>query len=52
MKVNVTIGFDGFLDEMIKLVSKRESPEIFESVGTIADFGKIICESAGHSTLR
>jgi sugar/nucleoside kinase (ribokinase family) len=48
----VVVGFDGFVDEMVRLVAKRTSLETFEAVPDIAAFGALVSASAGHSCLR
>src|SRR5690606_30178281 len=49
---SVAIGFDGFVDEMIRVVGERQSPDRYTAVPTIADFGELIGRAAGHSSLR
>lgn len=48
----VTIGFDGFVDEMIRLVAERQNLESYTAVPTIAAFGELVGRAAGHSSLR
>lgn len=48
----VVTGFDGFVDEMISLVSERRSLADFTPVPDISTFGKLISAAAGHSSLR
>ena len=48
----VVVGFDGFVDEMISVVSERTSLDHFSSVPDIATFGGLISAAAGHSSLR
>ncbi|HVM62000.1 MAG TPA: hypothetical protein VMV72_14155 [Verrucomicrobiae bacterium] len=45
----VTIGLDGFVDEIISVVDKRESAEKFTRVPTLAAFGARISAAAGKS---
>ncbi len=45
----VTIGFDGFVDSIIDVVDKRHSPDRYDPIPTIAEFGRRIVASAGHS---
>ena len=45
----VTIGLDGFVDEIISVVDKRESAEKFTRVPTLASFGARISAAAGKS---
>jgi sugar/nucleoside kinase (ribokinase family) len=49
---SVAIGFDGFVDEMISLVSERQCLTEFKVVPDIATFGGMISNAAGHSSLR
>jgi hypothetical protein len=45
----ITIGLDGFVDEIISVVDKRESAEKFTRVPTLAAFGARISAAAGKS---
>jgi len=45
----VTVGFDGFVDHIIAVVAKRESPTQYAAIPTIADFGGRISAAAGKS---
>jgi sugar/nucleoside kinase (ribokinase family) len=45
----LTIGLDGFVDEIISVVHKRESASKFTRVPTLADFGARISAAAGKS---
>jgi hypothetical protein len=47
---NVTIGLDGFVDEIVCVVDKRETGEKFTRVPTLAAFGARIIAAAGKST--
>jgi sugar/nucleoside kinase (ribokinase family) len=49
---SVAIGFDGFVDEMIRLVGERQSLDAYTAVPTIAAFGELVSRAAGHSSLR
>jgi sugar/nucleoside kinase (ribokinase family) len=49
---SVAIGFDGFVDEMIRLVAERHSLASYTPVPTIAAFGELVARAAGHSSLR
>jgi sugar/nucleoside kinase (ribokinase family) len=46
----VTIGLDGFVDEIVSVVNKRASIERFTPVDTLASFGERIKSAAGKST--
>ncbi|HEY9249824.1 MAG TPA: hypothetical protein VIO38_11855, partial [Rariglobus sp.] len=39
---SVAIGFDGFVDEMIRVVGERRSLSDYSAVPTIADFGALV----------
>lgn len=49
---SVVTGFDGFVDEMISLVSERKSLEEFVPVPDIGTFGALVTAASGHSSLR
>lgn len=46
----VTIGFDGFIDEILEVVDKRYTATSYDRIDTIANFGQRILGSAGLST--
>ncbi len=46
----VTIGLDGFVDEIVNVVDKRESIDKFTPFETLASFGERIKSAAGKST--
>jgi hypothetical protein len=46
----VTIGLDGFVDEIVTVVDKRESATAFTRVPTMAAFGERIARAAGKSS--
>jgi len=46
----ITVGFDGFVDQIIEVVDKRYSASSYERMETIAQFGERIVRSAGLST--
>jgi len=48
-KKQFLIGFDGFVDEIIHVVSKRINDNKYERIETIADFSKRIAGCAGLS---
>lgn len=43
------VGFDGFTDEIIRVVDQRLNTDTFEPIYTITDFGKRILAAAGRS---
>lgn len=45
----VLIGFDGFIDEIIRLVDTRQSQDAFTPIGTITQFGQRVTAAAGKS---
>ncbi|MCC5846569.1 MAG: carbohydrate kinase family protein [Verrucomicrobia bacterium] len=48
-EAGVLIGFDGFIDEIIRLVDTRQSISEYTPIPTIAEFGKRISAAAGLS---
>lgn len=48
----VVTGFDGFVDEMITVVSERKDIQNYDRVDTIATFGDLVKSAAGKSSLR
>jgi sugar/nucleoside kinase (ribokinase family) len=46
---HLTIGLDGFVDEIISVVDKRESAEKFTRVPTLTAFGARVSAAAGKS---
>ena len=46
---NVLIGFDGFIDEIIRLVDTRHSVDSFSPIATITGFGERVTAAAGMS---
>lgn len=48
-KNHLLIGFDGFVDEIIHVVDKRESPESYERISDIKAFSERIASVAGLS---
>jgi sugar/nucleoside kinase (ribokinase family) len=46
----VTIGLDGFVDEIIRVVDKRESADKFTRVPMLAAFAERIAKAAGQSS--
>ncbi|MDC0558849.1 hypothetical protein OAO42_00405 [Candidatus Izimaplasma bacterium] len=49
-KLNMVIGFDGFVDEIIHMVDKRQDSDSFTRIDTIDEFAKRIEKAAGLST--
>src|SRR5690554_6709087 len=49
-KLSIAIGFDGFVDEIIEVVDKRQSFDSYTRMNTIAEFGARISRAAGLST--
>ena len=49
---SVVIGFDGFVDEMIRVVEERKSLDHYTPVSSIRMFGSHVMRAAGHSSLR
>lgn len=48
--LNMTIGLDGFVDEIIQVVDKRQDFENFTTIKTIKEYGARISNAAGLST--
>lgn len=46
---DVLIGFDGFIDEIIRLVDTRQSVDAFSPMATITQFGQRVTAAAGKS---
>ncbi|MFO7969992.1 MAG: hypothetical protein R6U15_07800 [Candidatus Izemoplasmatales bacterium] len=49
-KYNLVIGFDGFVDEIIHVVDKRQDPKNFTRVKTIKAFSDKIARASGLSS--
>ncbi len=47
---NVLVGFDGFVDEIIRVVDKRDTPRDFTLIGDINTFAQRIAQASGQST--
>ncbi len=45
----VTVGFDGFIDEIIHVVDTRQNKDTFKRIGTIKEYGERIVSAAGKS---
>lgn len=48
----MVIGFDAFLDESIRIVGERTSPEAYAPMASMSSFGQWAMASAGHSGSR
>ena len=49
-QLNMLIGLDGFVDEIVHIVDERMDSENYTRIPTIADYGKRINKGAGLST--
>jgi len=49
-KLNMIIGLDGFVDQVIHVVDKRHDYANYTRINTIAEFGRRISSAAGLST--
>ncbi len=49
-QLNMLLGFDGFVDEIIDVVNKRQNLEEYTKVGTIKEFAQRLDRAAGLST--
>lgn len=47
---NVLVGFDGFVDEIIRVVDKRDTPKDFTLIGDINTFAQRVAQASGQST--
>lgn len=47
---HVLVGFDGFVDEIIRIVDKRDTPSDYTLVGDIKTFAQRIAQASGQST--
>src|SRR3989442_6513727 len=47
---HVTIGLDGFVDEIVSVVDKRESLDAFTRIATLSAFADRIARAAGKGT--
>ncbi len=52
LDTSAVIGFDAFVDESIRIVGERSSPEAYTAVPTIGDFGAWASAAAGKSGAR
>ena len=49
-RLRAFVGLDGFVDEIIHVVDKRDNAEAYQRVPTISRFSERIAAAAGHST--
>lgn len=49
-RLSVAVGFDGFVDEIVEVVDRRESFEAYTRMTKISQFGERISSAAGLST--
>ena len=49
-RLHAFVGLDGFVDEIIHVVDKRESAESFQRLATISKFSERLAAAAGKST--
>lgn len=49
-QLNMLLGFDGFVDEIIDVVNKRQNPKEYTKVDTIKEFAERLDRAAGLST--
>src|SRR6266576_4730864 len=49
-RMNAFIGLDGFVDEILHVVDKRESAGKYRRLSKMAQWGERICAAAGKST--
>ena len=48
----VTVGFDGFIDNIIDVVAKRADATSYQAMGTITELGNRIGAAAGNSAIN
>ncbi len=51
-KLKFLTGFDGFIDQLVKVVEKREDVDRFDSVKTMERFSQLLSEASNRSSLR
>ena len=49
-KLNMFLGIDGFVDEILHVVDKRQDVDSFTRINTMKEFGERIIKAAGLST--
>ena len=49
-RLSVAVGFDGFVDEIVEAVDRRESFDAYSRMTSIRQFGERISKAAGLST--
>ena len=49
-KLNMFLGIDGFVDEILHVVDKRQDVDTFTRINTMKEFGERIIKAAGLST--
>ncbi len=50
--VDIVCGFDGFVDELIRVVGERTGPTTYDALGTLAELGTLVSAAAGRNSLR
>jgi len=48
--LSMVVGMDGFVDEIIHVVDKRQNITDFDRISTIKDYGELVLRAAGLST--
>jgi sugar/nucleoside kinase (ribokinase family) len=48
----IVCGFDGFVDEMIRVVGERTAPDTFTPMGSLAELGGLVTAAVGRNSLR
>ena len=49
-RMSAFVGLDGFVDEILRVVDKRESAEVYQALPTIAQLAQRLAAAAGKST--
>ncbi len=48
----IVCGFDGFVDELIRVVAERTGLDAFTPLGSLAELGALVTAAAGRNSLR
>lgn len=48
----IVCGFDGFIDEMVRVVGERTAVDAFTPMGSLAELGGLVTAAAGRNSLR
>ena len=48
----IVCGFDGFVDELIRVVGERIDPDTYLALGSLGELGALVSAAAGRNSLR